>query len=54
MPLVRGFSLVGALNYNTRTETDSDDEIRVSGSVEFNGDKLASLNELDRLLRLVR
>lgn len=54
MPLVRGFSLVGALNYATRTETDSDDEVRVSGSIEFNGDKLASLNELDRLLKLVR
>jgi hypothetical protein len=50
IPLVRGFSFAVALNYNTRTETDSNDEVRLSGNIEFNGDKFASLSALQSLL----
>jgi hypothetical protein len=49
VPLVRGFSFVLALNYATRSETDSEHEVRLAGGLEFNGDTFAELADLQDL-----
>jgi len=50
VPLVRGFAFVVAVNYASRTETDSRDEFRLAGGLEFNGNMLASQQALQALL----
>lgn len=49
VPLVRGFSFVVALNYATRTETETKSEVRLAGGLEFNADTFGSLAELQSL-----